>query len=191
MNKKEQRTFKIQSMERRDGTDGKPVGIKGYAAVFNSRANIGDFFDEEIAPGAFKKALEENSDIRALFNHNWDKPLGRTKSGTLRLEEDEKGLKYEIDLPNTTAARDLIESMERGDIDQCSFLFNATREEWNYDATPAIRRVLEVELFEISIVTIPAYDDTEAALMRSKDIDESAEKRIKILNQIKKTLGEK
>lgn len=191
MSKREKRTFKIESMERRDGTDGKPVGIKGYAAVFNSRANIGNFFDEEIAPGAFKKALENNSDIRALFNHNWDKPLGRTKSGTLRLEEDEKGLKYEIDLPNTTAARDLIESMERGDIDQCSFLFNATREEWNYDAEPAVRSVLEVELFEVSIVTIPAYDDTEAALMRSKDIDKEAEKRIKILNQIKKTLGEK
>lgn len=188
MTKREMRTFDITKLKTRDATNDEPSMIAGYAAVFNSKTTIGDWFEEIIEPGAFARSLSENGDIRALFNHNWDNVLGRTKSGTLRLEEDERGLKFEIDLPNTSVGRDLAASMERGDINQCSFGFWITGEEWDYSVEPALRTIKEVELYEISVVSIPAYDDTEASLVRSKEIDKEVEKRIKLLKQIKGVL---
>jgi uncharacterized protein len=185
--KKETRIVDITNLQTRDGTGNEPVVISGYAAVFNSKTSIGDFFEEVIAPGAFARTISENGDIRALFNHNWDHVLGRTKNGTLKVEEDTRGLKFEVELPNTSLARDLAESMRRGDINQCSFGFWATGEAWDYSVEPAVRTLNEVELYEISVVSIPAYEDTEVAL-RSKEIDEQVEKRIKILNQIKGVL---
>lgn len=182
------RTFDITKLKTRDATEDKPSVTTGYAAVFNSKTSIGDYFEEVIMPGAFARSLSENGDIRALFNHNWDNVLGRTKSGTLRLEEDERGLRFEIELPNTSVGRDLAESMSRGDINQCSFGFWITEETWDYSVEPALRTIHEVELYEISIVSLPAYDDTEASLVRSKEIDKSVEKRMKILNQIKGAL---
>lgn len=186
--KKETRTVDITKFNKRDATDDKPAKITGYASVFNSRTSIGDYFDEVIMPGAFSRAISEKDDVHALINHNWDNVLGRTKSGTLKLSEDDHGLKFELDLPNTTAARDLSESMERGDIDQCSFLFYATDESWNYDSEPALRTVNAVELYEISILPRGAYEDTEAAVSRSKEINKHVEKRLKILNKIKGVL---
>lgn len=191
MANKEMRTFDITKLNTRDGIENEPPKITGYAAVFNSKTSIGDFFEEVIEPGAFSRSLSENGDIRALFNHNWDSVLGRTKSGTLYLEEDERGLKFEIELPNTSVGRDLAESMKRGDINQCSFGFyieDAGKETWDYSVEPALRTIHEVELFEISIVSLPAYDDTEAAVVRSKEIDKAVEQRIKLLNQIKGVL---
>lgn len=189
--KKEQRTFDITKLKTRDATDTEPIKVSGYAAVFNSKANIGDWFEEVISPGAFSRALSENGDIRALFNHNWDHVLGRTKSGTLLLNEDEQGLKFEVELPNTSVARDLVTSMERGDINQCSFLFYATDEAWDYNVEPPLRTVNELDLYEISIVSLPAYEDTEAALMRNKDIGQEVEKRMSIIKKINKSLEEK
>ncbi|PFB12676.1 HK97 family phage prohead protease [Bacillus cereus] len=188
---KETRTFDITKLNTRDATEEQPSLITGYAAVFNSKTSIGGWFDEIIAPGAFARALSENGDIRALFNHNWDNVLGRTKSGTLRLEEDGKGLKFEVELPNTSTGRDLAESMSRGDINQCSFGFWVTEEEWDYNVEPALRTVKEVELYEISVVSIPAYDDTEASLVRGKEIGKEVEQRMKMIKQINQILGEK
>ena len=188
MAKRVTRTFDITNLNTRDATESESNVISGYAAVFNSKTNICDFFDEVIAPGAFARAISENNDIRALFNHNWDNVLGRTKNGTLHLEEDDRGLKFEVELPNTTIARDLVESMKRGDINQCSFGFIPTKEEWDYNVEPALRTIQEVELFEISVVSIPAYDDTEASLVRSKEIDEETEQRIKMIKQINQLL---
>jgi uncharacterized protein len=185
--KKETRIVDITNLQTRDGTGNEPVVISGYAAVFNSKTSIGDFFEEVIAPGAFARSISENGDIRALFNHNWDHVLGRTKNGTLKVEEDNRGLKFEVELPYTSLARDLAESLRRGDINQCSFGFFATNDTWDYAVEPAIRTLNEVELYEISVVSIPAYEDTEVSL-RSKEIDEQVEKRIKILNQIKGVL---
>lgn len=186
--KKETRVVNITNLTTRDGAENEPATISGYAAVFNSKTEIGDgWFTEEIASGAFTKAISE-SDVRALFNHNWDHVLGRIKSGTLKLSEDERGLKFEIELPDTSVARDLATSMERGDINQCSFGFYPTSETWNYDVEPAHRTLNEVELYEISVVSIPAYEDTEASLVRSKEINTAVEKRMKILNQIKGVL---
>jgi uncharacterized protein len=185
--KKETRIVDITNLQTRDGTGNEPVVISGYAAVFNSKTSIGDFFEEVIAPGAFARTISENGDIRALFNHNWDHVLGRTKNGTLKVEEDNRGLKFEVELPNTSLAKDLAESLRRGDINQCSFGFYATNEAWDYAVEPAVRTLNEVELYEISVVSIPAYEYTEVAL-RSKEIDGQVEKRIKILNQIKGVL---
>ncbi|MGG0156663.1 HK97 family phage prohead protease [Bacillus velezensis] len=173
---KEQRTFHISGLEIRglEEPAEKPQ-ITGYSAVFNSPANIGDMFTEVIAPGAFTKALSNQSDVRALFNHNWDYVLGRTRSGTLTLEEDDKGLKFSVTPPSTSWASDLQRSMARGDINQCSFGFNVVKEDWNYDTEPATRTIQEVELFEISVVAFPAYEDTEA-ILRSGDIFKRAKK---------------
>ena len=167
MKKKEIRTFDITNLSTRDVTENNSRIVTGYAAVFNSRALLWEGLEEVISPGAFSRALS-NSDVRCLFDHDWGKVLGRTKSGTLRLEEDERGLKFEVELPNTTDANNLIESMSRGDIDQCSFGFIPTEETWDYNADPVLRTVNEVELFEVSIVSLPAYEDTEATLTRSK-----------------------
>ncbi|PEZ05558.1 HK97 family phage prohead protease [Bacillus sp. AFS018417] len=189
--KKETRTFDITKLNTRDVTEEQPSMITGYAAVFNSKTSIGGWFEEIIEPGAFARSLSENGDIRALFNHNWDNVLGRTKSGTLRLEEDERGLKFEIELPNTSVGRDLAESMSRGDINQCSFGFWITEETWDYNVEPSLRTIHEVELYEISVVSIPAYDDTEASLVRSKEIGKEVEQRMKMIKQINQLLEEK
>lgn len=185
--KKETRVVNITNLQTRDGLENEPVVISGYAAVFNSRAEICEWFTEEIEPGAFSKAISE-SDVRALYNHNWDHVLGRMKSGTLKLIEDERGLQFEIELPDTSVARDLVKSMERGDINQCSFGFYPTVESWDYTVEPAHRKISEVELFEISIVSLPAYDDTEASVVRSKELESSVEKRMKIIKKINQTL---
>jgi uncharacterized protein len=190
--KKETRTFNITNIHTRS-KENEPVKISGYAAIFNSRTSIGNWFDEIIAPGAFDRSISaKNADIRALVNHDWNKVIGRTKAQTLVLREDEKGLYFEIELPNTSYARDLAESMERGDIDQCSFGFDVDdgKERWDYSQEPALRTLEEVELYEVSIVSLPAYEETEATLVRSKEIDKSVETRIKLINQIKGVLGE-
>lgn len=189
--KKETRVFNISQLSTRAEGEEKAVAIEGYAAVFNSKTSIGGWFDEVIEPGAFSRSLSDNGDIRALFNHNWDNVLGRTRSQTLELREDEKGLNFKVELPDTSVARDLTISMERGDINQCSFGFFITDEEWNYNVEPALRTIKEVELFEISIVSIPAYDDTEASLVRSKEIGKSIEARTKLIKQIDSILEEK
>src|ERR1700732_270710 len=103
--------------------DGKPSLITGIPAKFNKLSrNLGGY-RENIKPGAFSRSLAEGADVRALINHNPDLILGRTKSGTLRLEETNAGLRMECDAPDTQAARDLMTSCDRGDIDQGSFRF--------------------------------------------------------------------
>lgn len=168
MKLRELRTFNTIDLNTREGATNNSRVISGYAAVFNSRTNIGSF-DEIILPGAFSRSLSAKKDICVLVNHNWDNVLGRTKSGTLRLWEDDHGLGFEVELPDTTVARDLTESMSRGDINQCSFGFKVVEDNWDYSVDPMLRTLREVELFEVSIVTVPAYEDTEVALIRSKE----------------------
>ena len=189
MKKKEIRTFDITNLSTRDVTENNSRIVTGYAAVFNSRTLLWEGLEEVISPSAFSKALS-NSDVRCLFYHDWGKVLGRTKSGTLRLEEDERGLKFEVELPNTTDANNLIESMSRGDIDQCSFGFIPTEETWDYNTDPVLRTVNEVELFEVSIVSLPAYEDTEATLARSKqEIQQDIAARKKMIQTINDALS--
>lgn len=142
--------------------EGERRTIGGYAAVFNTETDIG-WFRERIAPGAFATAI--SGDVRALFDHDPGRVLGRTISGTLRLAEDATGLSCEIDLPDTSDGRDVETLVARGDVSGMSFGFRVTREEWD-ETNPQspLRTILEVELFEVSVVTFPAYADTEIAL---------------------------
>ena len=102
--------------------DGQPTKIVGYAAVFYRYDDPGTQYElysghvERIQPGAFKRAIEEADDVRGLFNHEPSQILGRTKSGTMRLSEDETGLRYEIDVPDTQVGRDVVTSIDRGDV---------------------------------------------------------------------------
>src|SRR6266700_2864691 len=113
----------ITAEVRASRADGKPTRLEGYAAVFNKFSeNLGGF-KEKIAPGAFSRAITEKQDVRALFNHDPNFVLGRTASGTLDLSEDDKGLMFSCEMPDTTVARDLMALVERGDVNQCSFGF--------------------------------------------------------------------
>lgn len=150
--------------ERADGTKRLVVG---YAAIFGEVADIGGYFDEVIARGAFTETLK-TADVRAYFNHDRGRVLGRVSAGTLRLHEDAKGLAVEIDLPDTSDGRDVRTLIERGDVSGMSFRFNAVREMWDESGEKPQRTILQLELGEVSIVSEPAYDGTSVAL-RSLD----------------------
>ena len=187
--KLETRSFDIKNMQTRTLNDGSEATVvEGYASVFNSRTNIDGWYDEEIAPGAFTESLSQKKDVRCLFNHDWGCVLGRSSANTLTLEQDSKGLRFEVTLPNTTFANDLKESMSRGDINQCSFGFWVTGQEEDYSSDIPLIRITNVELWEVSIVPLPAYEDTEAAL-RSKFQEETIE-TIKLRSKILKKIGE-
>lgn len=151
--------------------DDKPAKLTGYAARFNKDSlDLGGFV-ERIRPGAFTKTIG-TSDVRALVNHDENLLLGRTKSGTLRLVENERGLKFEIDLPDTQTAKDTAASIERGDMDGCSFSFRTITDEWHKgkDGQPDTRTLIEIDpLYDVGPVTYPAYPDTSVAV-RSFDV---------------------
>lgn len=137
--------------------------IVGYAAVFDTLSEDLGWFREKIQKGAFSETIK-NDDIRALRNHNDDYVLGRNRSKTLSLSEDEHGLKIDIMPPDTQWARDLMVSIERGDTDQMSFGFQTLTDEWNMIEGKDIRTLIKVRLFDVSPVTFPAYPDTEVGL---------------------------
>ncbi len=140
---------------------GEQPKIVGHAAVFDKLSvNLGGF-REKIAPGAFANAIKKN-DIRALWNHDPNFVLGRNKSKTLTLAEDEKGLAIEIVPPDAQWAKDLMETIRRGDVDQMSFGFRVIKDTWEFiEGKDSIRTLQEVELFDVSPVTFPAYPQTD------------------------------
>lgn len=140
-----------------------PGTVAGYAAVFNSAADIGGYWQEVIAPGAFSDTLR-NDDILAYSAHDSARILGRTSSGTLRLREDATGLAVEIDLPDTTDGRDVAELVRRGDLKGMSFGFMVTKEQWDETVNPPVRTIQQVELIEVSAVGRPAYADTSLGM---------------------------
>lgn len=191
---KQVRTLNISGLKVRDepGTNPDQMSrfVEGYAAVFGEPADICGVYTEILAPGAFDKTLATNGDIRALFNHDTAQVLGRSKSGTLHLTEDDHGLAFRLELPDTSTGRDLAVSMQRGDINQCSFGFYPTVEEWDYsDPDNPVDTIREVELIEISIVTFPAYEGTEAALARSTDSQQKID-AISLRKQVIKKINE-
>jgi len=137
--------------------------IVGYAALFNVLSPPLWGFRERIQPGAFSKTIRE-ADVRALWNHDSNLVLGRTKNGTLRLKEDDVGLGIEINPPDTQWARDALVSIDRGDVDQMSFSFEAVRETWGTESGHTVRTLEEVKLFDVSPVTFPAYPQTSVQL---------------------------
>lgn len=145
------------------------VVVEGHAAVFERLSqNLGGFV-ERIAPTAFDRSLGDNPDVRALINHDATHILGRTRSGTLRLTKDSTGLGYEIDMPDRQDARDLIVSMERGDVTHSSFAFYVTRDgdEWSEtEQGMPLRTLTAVSIHngDVSPVTYPAYEDTNSGV---------------------------
>lgn len=158
-------TFKIT---RAEDDDAEKV-IEGYFALYEQETELFDGVFEIISKGAFDNTL--SNDIRALWNHNTQYVLGRSKNGSLQLQADEKGLFGIIKLPNTQYAEDLHELVKRGDIDQCSFGFNILDEDLEELASGGYRwRIKEIDLHEISVVTFPAYENTTVQA-RSKQIE--------------------
>jgi HK97 family phage prohead protease len=153
-------------------SDGTPK-IVGHAAVFNSPSDPNLPWTESIDPHAFDAVLLSNPDVRALWNHNDDHILGRTKSGTLRLSTDDTGLRYEIDPPDTQVARDLMTSMKRGDVDQSSFGFivGDDGDTWGQDTNgKPTRRIKSIRsLMDVSPVTFPAYSSASASVRSLPD----------------------
>lgn len=161
-------------IEVRAGEDDKPV-IWGYAALFNSDSEDMGFV-ERIAPGAFTDVL--NDDVRALWNHDPNHVLGRSSSGTLRIGEDKNGLWYEVDPPDTSLGRDIVALMKRGDVDQSSFAFTVSVDEWDESGDVPVRTIKKLRrLYDVSPVTYPAYADTTVAVRKLEEFQQAAEAR--------------
>lgn len=150
--------------EVRAADDGEGQRVEGYAAVFDDEADIGGFFRERIAPGAFAAALQRGDDVVFLINHE-GLPLARTRSGTLHLSEDARGLRVESVLdPEDPDVRRVLPKMRRGDLDRMSFAFAPTRQEWDESGEIPLRTIHEVRLYDVSVVTEPAYAGTDIGL---------------------------
>ncbi|HEX8585053.1 MAG TPA: HK97 family phage prohead protease [Allosphingosinicella sp.] len=145
------------------GGDAEGRTVTGYAAVFDSETDICGCWVETIAPGAFTRSLREN-DVVALYSHDMGRVIGRSSAKTLRIDEDAKGLKVEIDLPDTTDGRDIAVLVERGDITGMSFGFCTRKQEWDETVEPPKRTILDVDLVEVTITAFPQYTDTEIGL---------------------------
>lgn len=159
--------LELRFAKRDDGEEGGTRTTKGYACLFDNVTDIGGYWQERFSKGAFTKSLGER-DVVALHSHDGGRPMGRMSRDTLRLKEDDKGLAFENDLPDTNDGRDLATLIERGDIEGMSFQFRALKEEWDETRDPPMRTVIEAELREITYTAFPAYADTEVG-MRSLD----------------------
>ena len=161
-NEKEFRTFAELRID--EQPEQEAPKIVGYAAVFDSLSTDLGGFREKIERGAFTDSLANNDEVHALFNHSNDRLLGRRGAGTLRLQEDDHGLKIEIDPPNTSDGRDVVELLRRGDLASMSFGFYNVTDYWETVEEEDIRTIKKARLFDVSIVTTPAYLATEAAV---------------------------
>jgi HK97 family phage prohead protease len=162
------------------GADDPATGLRleGYAALFDvpsqplqseeddsRNGTYGMEFVEIIRRGAFTRALAASQDVRCLWNHEAESPLGRTASGTLTLREDGTGLYFSCSLPDTSLGRDVAELVRRGDVNQASFAFRAVQDRWSGSgSTGYVRELLDCDLFDVSAVTYPAYQQTSVAV---------------------------
>jgi len=165
----EKRFVAFTNLEARQ--DGEGNKLIGYASVFDSPSEPMPFV-EYVRRGAFAKTLNDGADVRLLIDHE-GVPLARTKSGTLMLEEDDRGLRVEasLDPMNPDAAR-VISAMKRGDISQMSFAFRTIKDSWNSDRS--VRELKEVQLYDVSVVTFPAYEETVAEIRSGQTAQEVA-----------------
>jgi uncharacterized protein len=164
-----ERRYTASTIEAREGQDG-GMTIAGHASIFDTPYELRGF-EEQVARGAFRKSLQER-DVAALWNHDPSVVLGRNRNKTLRMEEDEVGLYYEVDLPNTQAARDLYTLIQRGDVYQSSFAFEIVKDAWEYpneknDRELPMRTIKEVRLYDVSPVTYPASPSTDVDVARA------------------------
>lgn len=166
--KVERRHYPISDLEVRNDDDS--TTIRGYAAVFDKLSVPLGGFREKIQRGAFKESLLKNN-IKALWNHNSDYPLGSTDGKTLTLEEDERGLFFELELPDNTWGRDAKVAIERKDVDGVSFGFVVNKDSWDHnDSDESIRTLMDVDLIEISPTPFPAYPDTNVSARSIEEV---------------------
>lgn len=173
--------------EKRAAADGTElIEIVGYAALYDSPTQLG-WYEESIAPGAFDDVLQD--DVRCLFNHDPNFVLARSTSGTLKLEVDDKGLRYSYTTPDRQFAKDLQDMILTGDVSQSSFSFRVKSAEWVYAEKPGEmdkRRITKLErLYDVAPVTYPAYADTSVAKRSAEASRPAPEKRR--LNNVLKT----
>ncbi|TXH48130.1 MAG: HK97 family phage prohead protease [Desulfurellales bacterium] len=146
-------------------SEGEAPKISGRGVVYNQLSVvIWGMFREQVARGAFTESMAKR-DVRFLWNHNTDYPLGRVGNGTLRLSEDDEGIGFENDPPSTSWGNDAVASLRRGDVSQTSFGFEVVEDDWSIDTNEQlIRTIRKGELWEISPVVFPAYPQTEVGL---------------------------
>lgn len=166
--------------------DGKGQGLTGHASVFYRADEAGTEYElwsysgercvERVMPGAFSRAIKEG-DCRSLFNHDASLVLGRQSAGTLRLSQDGRGLLYDLDLPDTAAARDLATLVGRGDVTGASFTFRAQQQTWRQqregDGYLIVRELNDVDLFDCGPVTFPAYGSASSGMRSAGAIEEA------------------
>lgn len=174
----EMRALQLRSGEFKTREDSGELTIEGYFAVFNSNYEIWEGASESIAPGAFDSSM--SGDIRALTNHDTTLVLGRTKANTLELKTDSHGLWGRVRInPNDSEAMNTYERVKRGDVDQCSIGFLIRSQETDFREDGSIHwTITDVELFEVSVCTFPAYEETsvsarrkDAAEIRSRQLE--------------------
>lgn len=141
--------------------------IEGYAAVFyqsgktSTQYAFGPSQLERVKPGAFSRSLLSAREVKCCFNHDPTMVLGSKRAKTLRVWEDERGLRYSVNVPDTQAGRDLLVSIKRGDISGSSFGFEARKPKWEYEGSSHVRYLEDVDLYDVGPVTYPAYAATE------------------------------
>lgn len=167
----ETRHVTVNEWEFREAADG--MSFSGYAAVFNSESEWLGNFRETIAPGAFSRSLKSRNNVFLLWSHDTSMPLASTRSKTLRLSEDSKGLLVDADLPNTSQGRDAAELLRGQIVDSMSFGFSVPPggDFWSEDGSQ--RELRQVRLHEVSVVAFPAYSRTSASV---RSIDALADK---------------
>jgi HK97 family phage prohead protease len=149
--------------------EGDGMTFTGYASVFNSPSEDLGGFVEYVAPGAFKRSLQSRNEVKLLWNHDSGEPLASLRGGTMQLVEDERGLKVTAQLPNTTRGRDIAELLRTKVIDSMSFGFNVIKDSWSRDGQT--RTLESVRLFEVSVVSFPAYEATTAQVRSAQTIN--------------------
>jgi len=186
----EMRVMQLRSGEFKTREDSGEMTIEGYFAVFNSDYEMWEGASESIAPGAFTSSL--SGDIRGLTNHDTTLVLGRTKVHTLELKEDTHGLWGRITInPKDSDAVNTYERVKRGDVDQCSIGFMIRSEETDFRDDGTIHwTITDVELFEVSVCTFPAYEETGVSA-RHKDAEELKKRaseawKLKMADRLKK-----
>lgn len=171
----ETRALPVAEVRVSQDAEGRPV-LEGYAVLWDSWSEDLGGFRERFMRGAFSRSLEAD-DIRVIWQHNPEYVFGRNKAGTAELEEDDRGLRYRVVVPDAQWARDALESIRRGDVTQNSFMFSVPKggDEWEIKDGMSYRTVREARLFEVGPQTFPAYPDTSVAVRSLREWQEAQE----------------